>query len=156
MRPVATVDVVVDDHLLLDILLKEEPPDLRRPGERVFTTGLWYHRLCRALGNRAVTGSLSRSLGSVDSVVATAAVRAATALPDTIGLLSLRELAWPMARLLDDGVRLNLMSLEALAAAEEQGAELCLAAVDENPQLLAAASVRGRPARLINQSRYSR
>jgi len=151
-RP-AAVDVVIDDHLLLDVLLNDEPPDLRRPGGRMFTTGLWYHRLCRALGNHAVIGSLSRSLGRVDQEVAASAVRAAAALPETIGLLSLRELAWPMARLLEEGVRLNLMSLEALAAAEQQGAELCLAAVDENPQLLAAATFRGRPARLINQPR---
>lgn len=51
-----------------------------------------------------------------------------------------------MARLLDGGVRLNLMSLEALAAAEQQGAELCLAAVDENPSLLAAHSICSRNA----------
>lgn len=143
------MDVVIDDHLLLRVLLHEEPDDLRRPGAQVFTTGLWYHRLCRAIGTHAVTGALSRSLGGAGPVVATSAVRAATALPETIGLLSLRELAWPMARLLDAGVRLNLMSLEALAAAEHRGAELCLAAIDENPPLLAAASARGTPARLI-------
>jgi hypothetical protein len=61
----------------------------------------------------------------------------------------LRELAWPMAQLLQDGVRLNLMSLEALAAAEDQGAELCLASADENRQLLDAAASRGTPARLV-------
>lgn len=143
------MDVIIDDHLLLRILLNEEPHELRRPGTQVFTTGLWYHRLCRAVGSREVTGALSRSLGRADPAVATSAVRAAMALPDSIGLLSLRELAWPMARLLDGGVRLNLMSLEALAAAEHQDAELCLAAIDENPQLLAAARARGTPARLI-------
>jgi hypothetical protein len=143
------VDVVVDDHLLLRILLGEEPPGLRQPGRRVFTTGLWYHRLCRAVGRPVVTGVLSRMLGRADPVVATAAVRAAVALPETVGLLSLRDLAWPMARLLDQGVRLNLMSLEALAAAEHQGAEICLAVIDENPQLVAAAAARGMPARLI-------
>lgn len=146
------MDIIIDDHLLLAVLLNEEPANLRYPGEQVFTTGLWYHRLCRALGDRAVTGALSRSLGRVDPVVATSAVRSATALPETIALLSLRELAWPMARLLDEGVRLNLMSLEALAAAEHQGAELCLAAIDENPQLLAAAATRGTPTRIMNES----
>ena len=35
------------------------------------------------------------------------------------------------------------------AAAEGQGAELCLAAADENPQLLDAAASRGTPARLV-------
>lgn len=116
----------------------------------MFTTGLWYHRLCRAVSTHAVTGALSRSLGHAGPVVAASAVRAITTLPETIGILSLRDLAWPMARLVDDGIRLNLMSLEALAAAEHQGAELCLAALDENPPLLVAASARGAPVRLIS------
>ncbi len=143
------MDVLVDDHLLLRMLLGEEPHELRLPGARVYTTGLWYHRLCRAISNRSVTGVMSRTLGRADPAVATSAIRSITALPDTIGLLSLRDLAWPMARLLDEGVRLNLMSLEALAAAEHQGAELCLADADENPQLLEVAAARDRPARII-------
>jgi hypothetical protein len=143
------VDVIVDDHILLQILLGEEPPDLRGPGARIFTTGLWYHRLCRAVSIHEVTSSMSRRLGRADPAVAAATARAITTLPETIGLVSLRELAWPMAQLLQDGVRLNLMSLEALAAAEGQGAELCLAAADENPQLLDAAAALGTPARLV-------
>jgi hypothetical protein len=143
------VDVIVDDHLLLQILLSEEPPNFRVPGARIFTTGLWYHRLCRAVSSNEVTGAMSRRLGRADLVVAAAAARAITTLPETIGLLSLRELAWPMAQLLQDGVRLNLMSLEALAAAEGQDAELCLATADENPHLLDAAASRGTPARLV-------
>ncbi|MHB8330212.1 MAG: hypothetical protein ACYDD6_11435 [Acidimicrobiales bacterium] len=144
------MDVIVDDHLLLQILLDEEPPDLRASGARIFTTGLWYHRLCRAVGNQAVTGALLRRLGRADPSIATSAARAITTLPETIGLMSLRDLAWPMAQLLSDGVRLNLMSLEALAAADRHGAELCLATTDENPQLLSAAASRGTPARLID------
>ena len=143
------MDVIVDDHLLLQILLNEEPPSLRAPGARIFTTGLWYHRLCRAVSIHEVAGALSRRLGRADPVVAAATARAITTLPETIGLMSLREVAWPMAQLLQDGVRLNLMSLEALAAAESQRAELCLATADENPQLLDAARSRGTPARLV-------
>jgi hypothetical protein len=142
--------VVVDDHLLLRMLLDDEPTALRPSGARVLTTGLWYHRLCRAVSSPTVEGALSRRIGDADPSVGAATVRAITALPDTVGLLSLRELAWPMARLLSDGVRLNLLSLEALAAAEHLDAELCLAAVDENPQLLAAAHGRGTPTRLID------
>ena len=133
---------VVDDHLLLRILLDDEPQALRPDGGRVFTTGLWYHRLCRSIGDRSVVGVFSRALGRVDTLVAAAAIEAVTRLPDSIDLVSLRQLAWPMARLVDDGVRLNLMSLEALAAAEHLEAELCLAATDENPPLLAAARTR--------------
>jgi hypothetical protein len=143
------VDVIVDDHLLLQILLDEEPPDFRIPGARIFTTGLWYHRLCRAVSGHEVTGAMSRHLGRADPVVAASTTGAIIRLPETIGLISLRDLGWPMAQLLRDGVRLNLMSLEALAAAESQRAELCLAAADENPQLLDAARSRGTPARLV-------
>jgi hypothetical protein len=141
---------VVDDHLLLRILLDDEPQNLRPAGGRVFTTGLWYHRLCRSFGNRSVAGVFSRALGSADLRVAAAAIEAVTRLPDSIDLPSLRELAWPMAGLLDDGIRLNLMSLEALAAAEHLEAELCLAVADENPSLLTAAQVRGTPVRLLD------
>jgi hypothetical protein len=142
--------VVVDDHLLLRILLDDEPTALRPVGARVLTTGLWYHRLCRAVGDTAVEGALSGRIGRADPSVGAAVIRAVTALPSTVGLLSWRELAWPMAQLLDDGVRLNLLSLEALAAAEHLDAELCLAAVDENPQLIAAARGRGVPTRLVD------
>jgi hypothetical protein len=140
---------VVDDHILLQLLLDDEPPELRPLGGRVSTTGLWYHRLCRALSSRAVIGSLSRSLGRADADIASAAVRAATTLPESIGLVSLRELSWPMADSLVDGVRLNLMSLEALTAAEHLGAEICLASVDENSALIDAATSRHVPIRLI-------
>lgn len=140
---------VVDDHLLLAILLDDEPADLRPRGARVYTTGLWYHRLCRALTDRAVRGVFSERLGAADDAVAARVIEAVTSLPDTIDLVSLRDLAWPMARLAAEGVRLNLMSLEALAAAEHLGAELCMAPADENPQLLAAAQSRGRPTRLV-------
>ena len=143
------MDVVVDDHLLLRILLEDEPADLRPGGARVFTTGLWYHRLCRAISSNAVIGALSRLLGRADSGVAASAVGAITTLPETIGLLSLRELAWPMANLVEQGFRLNLLSLEALAAAEHQVAELCLAEAGGNPPLLEAAATRGVPFRLI-------
>jgi hypothetical protein len=40
--------------------------------------------------------------------------------------------------------------LEALAAAQQQNAELCLATVDENPELMAAAGARGTPTRLVD------
>jgi hypothetical protein len=141
--------IVLDDHLLLRILLKDEPAELRPGGARIFTTGLWYHRLCRSLTNRTVVGVFSRPLGNAEPSVAAAAIEAVTQLPDSIQLLSPRDLAWPMARLVDEGVRLNLMSLEALAAAEHLEAELCLAVADENPPLLREARARSAPLRVL-------
>ena len=144
------MDVVVDDHLLLRVLLNDEPRQLRAPGARLFTTGLWYHRLCRAVATPTVVGALSGSLGHVDVATARAAVQAIVSLPELIGVLSLRDLGWSMARLLGDGLRLSLMSLEALSAAERLGAELCLAADDENPQLIAAARRRNTQVRILD------
>ena len=143
-------DLVIDDHLLLRVLLDEEPHELRPDGGRLFTTGLWYHRLGRALADATVTGAMSRLLGDAAPRLAAGAVAAVTELPDTMGLISLRHLAWPMADLVASGARLNLMSLEALAAAQHLGAELRLAAADANPPLLAAAAESGIQVRLVN------
>ncbi|MGH9093418.1 MAG: hypothetical protein ACRDZR_18855 [Acidimicrobiales bacterium] len=143
------MNVVVDDHLLLQVLLGDEPADLRTPGARIFTTGLWYHRLCRAVAQDSVTGAMSRILGRAEPAVAAAAVRDVTGLPDHVGLLSLRDLSWPMARLVTGGSRLNLLSLEALAAADQLAAELCLAPADRNRPLLHAAASSGVPVRLV-------
>ncbi len=143
-------DVLVDDHLLLSVLLDEEPPGLRPDGGRVWTTGLWYHRLCRALVAPVVEGQMSGRLNDVEPVLARAAVGALLNLPDDVGLVSLRSLAWPMASLLADGVRLNLLSLEALAAAEHlNDVEICLAPADLNDPLLAASERRGVSVRVV-------
>jgi len=132
--------LLVDDHLLLRVLLDDEPPSLRPAGAAIATTGLWYHRLCRALATDAVRGSMSRQLGAVDDAVAADVLAAVIELPDTVELVSLRTLGWPMGELVQGGARLNLLSLEALAAAKHLSAEVCLAAVDDNEPLRTAAS----------------
>jgi hypothetical protein len=144
-----TTTVLVDDHLLLRILLDDEPPTLRPAGAIIATTGLWYHRLCRALTGQSVVGSMSRRLGAVDQDLAAQAVAAVIDLPATIKLLSLRTLGWPMGQLVSSRMRLNLLSLEALAAARHLEAEVCLAAADDNPPLQSAASVLGIPIRTL-------
>ncbi len=132
--------VLVDDHLLLRVLLGDEPPTLRPSNTVIATTGLWYHRLCRALADEKVVGSISRQLGAVDDAVASAVLGTVIDLPDTIELVSLRRLSWPMGELVHSGARLNLLSLEALAAAQHLSAEVCLAEVDDNTPLRSAAA----------------
>jgi hypothetical protein len=134
---------LLDDHLLSAALLGPSPLRLQDGSDRWFTTGLWHHRLCRAVTNRAIVGRLSRRLDHLPPDDLAGFQRQLLDLPPTIGLVSLRHLAWPMAQLLDQGVRLNLLSLEALAAAEELGATICLAPEDENPPLVEAAEARG-------------
>lgn len=141
--------LLIDDHVLLRVLLDDEPPTLRPAGAALATTGLWYHRLCRALSDQTVVGSMSRRLGPVDTTVAANAVASVIDLPDTIDLLSFRSIGWPMAELVHAGPRLNLLSLEALAAARHLEADICLAAVDDNEPLRSAASKVGVAIRML-------
>ena len=138
------MDVVIDDRLLLAVLLRREPEGLaglRRHGA-LFTTGLWYHRLCRAVAGRRVVGRLTGTLAEAPPEAAEAVLASVTELPPTIGLLSLRDLAWPMGRMVQ-GHRLNLMALEALCAASRVGAAICVEERNDSPGLAQAASEMG-------------
>lgn len=142
--------VLVDDHLLLRVLLEDEPSTLRPTGASLATTGLWYHRLCRAVADQRVVGSMSRRLGAVDDAVASGVIAAIVDLPETLELVSLRTLGWPMGQLVHTGTRGNLLSLEALAAARHLAADICLAEVDDNAPLRAAARDLGITVRMIS------
>ena len=144
---------LLDDHLLLDVLRGAPPPALRDGRGRWWTTGLWHHRLCRAITASPVAGVFSRRVEGLDRRTDTAMRAALVQLPAHIGTVSLRRLAWPMAQVLADGHRLNLVSLEALAAAEEVDAAICLARADENEALVAAAAARGVEVRLVEPGR---
>ena len=141
--------LLLDDHLLLSVLLGDELVELHGEDVSLATTGLWYHRLCRALSNEEVAGSMSRRLGDVDAHVASAVIAAVIELPSEIEMLSLRTLGWPMANLVSSERRLNLLSLEALAAAVHLDAEICLAEVDDNEPLRTAAQSMGVAVRSI-------
>lgn len=141
--------VLVDDHLLLRLLLDDEPSTLRPGGAAIATTGLWYYRLCRALADETVIGSISRQLGAVDDTVAAEVLGVVIDLPDTIELVSLRTLGWPMAELVHSSARLNLLSLEALAAARHLAADICLAEPDDNASLRSAATAFGVSVRAV-------
>ena len=143
--------VLVDDRLLLEHLLGGTSKELRRlvNKRQVFTTGYWYYRLCHAIRSDKVTGALSGPFNRAETSVREMAALALVRLPDEIGLLSLRELAPSMA----EGVerhRLNVMSLEALAAGVHLGANILLAVGSENPALIIAAESEGLRVRIVN------
>lgn len=142
--------VLLDDHLLLRVLLHDEPPSLRPQGATLATTGLWYHRLCRALANETVVGSISRRLGMVGDTVASNVIGAVIALPDEVRLVSLRSLGWPMAELVHAGARLNLLSLEAVTAARHLAADIVLAEADDNAPLRQVARSSGIRVRTVD------
>ena len=59
-------------------------------------------------------------------------------------------LGWPMGELVHAGARLKLLSLEALAAAQQLSADLCLAEVDDNAPLRSAAADFGVTVRTVS------
>ena len=110
--------IVIDDHLLLEVLAGIESPALSeelRAGV-VFTTGCWYYRLSRAVRAGSGAGSLSGRLAGLEPSQRDRALLGLQDLPSMIGLLSYRTLVPVMAAL---RVRrpLNMLNADALAVA---------------------------------------
>ena len=139
--------VVVDDHLLRDVLTGERPADLGGRATVLATTGLWLFRLASALADPAVVGKLSAPVAALPPVQQQRFVAHLVALPDEIEVLHLRRQAWPMAQLQrrhrDDGRNLSAAMVEALAAAHALGASIAVSRDDVGPNLRAAAQHDG-------------
>ncbi len=120
--------VVIDDHLLLDLVAGEASQAEQEAvaNEVVYTTGCWYYRLARAVLAGSGDGSLSGRLDALGREARDAALESIRRLPDEVSLLSLRTVAPVMATL---RVRraLNMLNAEALAVALVTGAELRVA-----------------------------
>ena len=140
--------VVVDDHLLRDVLTGARPPDLGGIAEQgIATTGLWLFRLCSSLADPTVVGKLSSPV-AVSPTEAQERFRAQlTALPDEIEVLPLSELSWSMAELQRrhraEGRSLSVAMVEALAAAHRLHAAIAVSVRDVGPNLRASASADG-------------
>lgn len=113
---------LVDDRALSEILQGK-----RKVEGSVYTTGLWYVRLCQAVltANRPGTGALSGPIAALPPQAQRSAIHALIHLPDEIGILSLRELGPTIAELRSRH-QLNLLSIEALAAAKTLTARVLL------------------------------
>lgn len=127
--------VLLDDHLLRDVLADEVPAELADLLEaaRPATTNHYLYRLCRsvvAAPGGALTGSWTperrRALGSV-----------LVALPPEVDVVPMRELAFRMAEIAPLH-RLSTLGAEAVAAAEHLDAPLCVWSGDDGPQIRAA------------------
>jgi len=115
---------LIDDHLLGQVLLGEAPKALA--SKQRFTTGCWYLRLCQAvLAVSGSEGSLSRPFIELPPSLRERALHGPVQLPDNIGSISLRDLAPAIARLCQRH-RLNMLSVEALAAASQLDADVHL------------------------------
>lgn len=144
------VSVVVDDHLLRDILTGERQPDLGGMApEGVATNGLWLFRLCASLAEPGVAGKLSEPVAGLPSDVQDRFRAQLTALPEGIEVLSTRELSWSMAELQQHhrarGRGLSAAMVEALAAAHRLRAGIAVSEHDVGPNLRASAEADGVP-----------
>lgn len=109
-----------------------------RRGGGLLTTGSRYYRLCGALQDPDIVGSRSGPVAQLPRELREEVVRRVVRLPSSIGLVSLRELAWSAAGL---GRRhgLNLLAWEALAAAVTSTAAIATAEEHLPPRLATAA-----------------
>ena len=139
---------VVDDHLLRDILVghRDDTLDGLAP-DGVATTGLWLFRLCSSFADPAVVGKLSRPVASLPEDLQARFRAQLVALPPSIEVLSLRDMAWPMALLQTrhraGGRSLSAAMVEALAAAHRLGRAIAVSHHDVGPNLRAAAQADG-------------
>jgi hypothetical protein len=109
------VNVLVDDQCLSLLLRGETLPEVQ--DDSIFTTGYWYYRLCQAYFRAASLGALSRPFQDLPESERLRAEDQILALPESIGLISMRDLAPKMGQLINLHPHLNLLAREALAAA---------------------------------------
>lgn len=120
------------DDQTLSALLRNE---IDWPDEPVFTTGLWYLRLCQAVV-RGAGGSPSRPLLSLPPPEREHVLQSVLELPGGIEIQSWKAVAPVMANQFEGpGRGLNLLSREALAAATMLSARVLMAAGNENARL---------------------
>ncbi len=140
--PARRTKVILDDRLLIEDLLV----GLEARGER-HTTAYWYYRACRAAVAGA-GGHLSGPFLAIDAPHQHAAIRSLLSLPDSVGLPDPRSTVPLMAELSERHPRLNLLNLEAVAAALVLGATVLLSIEASRgvlPAILDAEHVTWRP-----------
>ena len=139
---------VIDDHLLRDVLTAHRSPDLDGAApDGIATTGLWLFRLASSFADPHVAGKLSRPVAELPEVMQERFRNQIVELPDTIEVISLRQLAWPMAQLQTrhraEGRALSAAMVEALAAAHALGGAIAVSLHDVGPNLKSAAEADG-------------
>ena len=135
---------LIDDQLLGAVLRGDRPPRRRA---QVFTTGYWYVRLCQAvLSASDRTGVLSGPFAALPPSARERATRRLLELPETIGLVSLRDLA-PLIGQLRQRHDLNILAMEALAVAVQLEADTYLSA--PSPRLHHALRAEGRRVEIV-------
>lgn len=132
--------VILDDHLLRDLLADDLPPKLARVLDRhqPATTNLYLYRLSKSVVSarggaltRGLTSGLRRALGSN-----------LLALPGSIQIVPLRTIAYRMAEIAESH-RVSTLGAECVAAAEHLDASVYVWGGDDGPGIRAAATDLG-------------
>lgn len=140
--------IIIDDHLLRDVLTGERASDLGGIAtEGLATTGLWLFRLCSSFARSSVAGRLSAPVSGLPGHLQALFRAQLASLPETIQVVSLRQLSWSMAELQQrhrvEGRGLSAAMVEALAAAHWLDAGIAVSQHDVGPNLLSAAKADG-------------
>lgn len=145
--------VVVDDHLLRDVLTGHRSADLGGLASSLATTGLWLFRLSSAWAAPDVAGTLARPVAALPVDQQQRFLARLVELPDEIEVLHLRRLAWSMALLQHrhraEGRPLSAAMVEALAAAQALDGAIAVSSRDVGPNLKAAAEHDGIPFHIL-------
>lgn len=145
--------VVVDDHLLRDVLSGNRPADLGGLASSLATTGLWLSRLSSAWADPDVAGRLTRPVAALPVDQQQRFLERLAELPDEIEVLHLRRLSWSMALLQHrhraEGRPLSTAMVEALAAARALGGAIAVSSRDVGPNLKTAAEHDGVPFHIL-------
>ena len=140
--------VVVDDHLLRDVLTGERTWDLGGfAPDGMATTGLWLFRLYASFADPEVSGKLSGPVAGLPPDVQDRFRAQVISLPDEIEVLPIRELSWTMAvlqqRHRSEGRDMSAAMVEALAAAHQLNAVIAVSTGDVGPNLRDSAIADG-------------
>lgn len=142
---------LLDDRLLgraLTDTLTEDDLDAI-DDDWIGTTGCWYYRLCQAVRSPQVQGRLGAPFTNIpDGELRRRSLDLLAVLPEEIHIAPLRTLAPLMAELLQRHP-LNLIALEALAAAHRPGTVVVLDRSNVNPRLTDACRSEGIEVRLV-------
>lgn len=116
--------MLIDDRLLVDaILAPSRPPWARR--RELFTTQYWYYRAARAAVAGA-GGHLSGPFTALPAVEQARAIESLLALPEDVAVPDVRSVVPEMVEVSRRHARLNLMNVEAVAAARVLAADVLL------------------------------
>jgi len=138
-----TNNVLIDDRLLV-AHLTGDPVLGRRSEARLNTTSYWYHRACRAAVLGA-GGKLSGPFRKLDPRHQSHAIASMLQLPDEVGLPAPRDLVPVMVAVSGRHAQLNLLNVEATAAARALDATVLLsrpAAQGVLPEVLDSEGIR--------------